>query len=1286
MRCSLKSDATEEILGDDLSESTITLLLSRVADAETPDTPSVQNGGVSPWPSPAPATENSAQRYSVRIIVSDAGTSLQEEFSLSDDTVVYGPGTAIGEDGATLAQIKEALNLGEVEPSALEKLGEYLYKLLFRGHVKEKFEEVRRSQDAPYRMCILIDRSAPALEVLPWEYLREPYEGYLAFNGARIVRVLDDRPPKPFTSPARLRMLLAYANPRSYVTSDQEHDFIEQEIQSFVEHMERLAQEYDFDLEVLGHARKSQFLEAIKVGPTRGGRQGAAGSGAEGAGPDENLLRLFGDASAASTGDGEGEGGYHVVHFVGHGDLIGGKGRIVLEADGPGSKEYVLAEEIQHKLDEASPPRLFYFNACSTGRPESTDAFSSAAQVLLKPARRSVPAVVAMQYTVGVADSLQMAKEFYANFLDFRPECYGDVEAALSRARQAIAEKSLENVSWGIPILFQHAREKTLLFGTTSLPPPPTLSQLKSYVVSSVPPTGDSPPVNRTAAIQAVRDFISSAGGLLILKGWPGMGRATVVRSALEPGPSTKHWVIWLQLEGLTGEESALEAIYLAVDDALKGKLDSLWRSKHQLTFKLEQLFKLMPRGAVLVLEDLDITLDDGGRFREKDLEELFRHCCGAAAEERQIHVIATTQVEPTLGSEALKYSRLSLGGLELEDAVRLMEREGAQAPEAQLRQLAADLEGYPQALIVIARSLSEGAPMPSRPQSVAGAELGPSHAQPEGLNRFIIEKVLRVLSDEERALVERWSVFRNPVSLEGLLHGEDDPGLIESAAQTLVAKTVLRRGDDAFYSIPLPLRRAAYSSLKSKPEWHTHAHLRAAGFFEEKAFESASGAVDDMLEAYYHYHAAENKISAQELADRLFQRLVDAGKYRELEAVAERELCDRPDDWFVRLFRARAEWMLGKFDKGLNHLRLLEQSLEEGSYEQGLVLNEMGVALKERSQPDDYPEMLSCFDRAYDVFANVIRNSTDIERVKDCHRWQADTIYNRALIHQYYLRGDTPDEFNSAYDKAKELYEAALVIFESSANRDEKGRGGVFKQLGEIYADGRHSGHDPARAEKLLREAYRIGRESGDPRLEESAAYQLARFLRRRDIREARALFRKAGDLAGAVGLVYDQAPAQVQVAEIDFAAGQYDPDALDALLERVGDTLRLAADAHNRRVESDAYYLRGRLWEARGDLARARDFFGDARGVVKELAARSGSQADARRIARATVRSAAITLRLDSPEAARVEIDEHQTYFSQLGYGPVEDVKAFLENVRAGLGDKWAEWRFDQKKENPL
>ena len=1142
--------------------------------------------------------------YFAQILISPRGTSGPERFKLADASEVF----RLDDNTAqTLAQLKTEIDTGKAGFTEMERLGEYLYNLIFTGQVESKLSAVMvQEKERPYRLCIRVDESAPLLETVPWEYMRRR-EGFVALSLASVSRVLEDRDAHPFAPVEGATMLLVYANPPGYGSGKRNAKIEAASTEFITQFVARLETQYNLKVTKLLREEASR----------------------------KNFLRLLAEEY------------FDIVHFIGHGEVLQGDGHIVMH-----DNQRIPGQEIYSNLSN-KPPRLFYFNSCSTAKANDRDPFSSVAQALIRPQLNSVPAVIGMQYEIEVEDSFIIAEEFYERLLDPHSRCFGNLEKSMDSARRMLRQRK---PSWGIPVLFLQTRERVMLFGEPT--PEPPQAQLKFHLASIIPDAPDL--VDREEAIACVRSLLTSDQRLLMVTGLPGVGRGAVVRAGLDPylQDEREEIPIWLNLQGLKPEDATLDALYLSLARILEARLERLWNDQRRpLAERLAELEKNFPNTTILVLQNIDALLDEEWHFRDQRLEEFFRYF---GKSERRIFIVTTSSFAPNPRSNTEEWDRLwrtvKVGRLKTDDAVELLRRQGLTQSDLELRALAEAVDGHPQALRVLAAGITQG--------SVNLKNFVGTPRAARELTGAFANALVASLTEPETEALKLWSVFRNAVVREAFTQVAPDG---ERMVDSLVTKGLLNV-KDSYYFLPAAVRSIAYHELQRDPILLDKAHALAALFFRrqaERAEDSLKRSADrtldterinNYLEARYHFRERaddRSRAAAQRYAEELFQPLMDQGRLSELKALIQQSDPDFSDEIQVEFFSAELDGLLGKYQDALDALDLLYPRVEDGSFEQGSVVNEIGVILKERSDPRDSVLMLEKFEQAHKIFANIIRTSEDEAQRARSLQNQAVCTYNRGLVYQYFLRGHTPAEFNEAYAKAREFYQGALRIYETLTEPDEQGAAMVFSQLGELLADTRFVENDPGLAEEYLRKSVQIAERISKPRVEAHSAYQLARFLRRRgDSRAARVLFRQSAEIAERIGLQAERAIAEVQIAEIDFKDKQYDRKMLDAALSRNEETLGFYDDYHSIRVQSDAYFLHGLLHLAQANQDRASECFENSRSIMMPIESISQSPADAKRIARGTLFLAQIALDREGAEAARNVIVEMQEHFEKIGH----------------------------------
>ena len=251
---------------------------------------------------------------------------------------------------------------------------------------------------------------APALAVLPWEYLYDTSLGRFLCLSAEtpLVRFLDlPEAAQPMTVQAPLRVLVMISSPSDHALLD-----VEREWANLKRALGELIKQ---DLVVLDRL-ETATLDAL-----------------------QERLR-------SNT--------YHVFHFIGHGgfDEAAQDGVLLLEAD-DGKGIETNAEEVGTLLHDHRSLRLAVLNACEGAAGSGNDLFAGTAQSLV---RQGLPAVIAMQRAISDQAAIKLAGEFYKALKDNYP-----VDAALAEARKAIHSANL-GTEWGTPVLYMRAPDGRL--------------------------------------------------------------------------------------------------------------------------------------------------------------------------------------------------------------------------------------------------------------------------------------------------------------------------------------------------------------------------------------------------------------------------------------------------------------------------------------------------------------------------------------------------------------------------------------------------------------------------------------------------------------------------------------------------------------------------------------------------------------------------------------------------------------------------------------------------------
>ncbi len=281
-----------------------------------------------------------------------------------------------------------------------------MYKKVFAGELgkyfKKCFEEAQKS-GAGIRICLQFDESAQEIAALPWEFL---YDGkdFFVTNRDTLISRLPSGINKVKYSPLEsiLRMLVVISSPNDPRVAPLNTE-LEQEV--ILESIDKLQREHKMEVDFTEDAT----FETI-----------------------ENYLN---------------EKDYHIVHFTGHGSYSEekNKGYLVLETDDGKARE--VDNGAISDLLAGRNVRLVVLSACQSGKTSNKETYADLSSHL---ARKNIPAVVAMQYSILDPSATKFAETFYRAIANNKP-----VDLALTEARIVMknAEKS-NGIDFATPVLY----------------------------------------------------------------------------------------------------------------------------------------------------------------------------------------------------------------------------------------------------------------------------------------------------------------------------------------------------------------------------------------------------------------------------------------------------------------------------------------------------------------------------------------------------------------------------------------------------------------------------------------------------------------------------------------------------------------------------------------------------------------------------------------------------------------------------------------------------------------
>jgi tetratricopeptide (TPR) repeat protein len=306
---------------------------------------------------------------------------------------------------AELDQLVTRMVDGELSDEEVLQFGQRLFAALFGGTVGQLWERslgLTAAQGQGLRLRLRLD--PPELQQVPWEFLHDPQRRvYLSTDPTTpLVRFLSlPVPVETLRAQAPLRVLVVSATPRGCMPlgAERERRLIEASLAPLVE-------KGRVELEFLPHATISCLSQRVRDG-------------------------------------------FHVLHFLGHGELDEetGEGVLLLE-DETGGPAPLNGAQFGDVL-RGTQARLVVLNACETAR-STRDSLLGVAPRLVAS---GLLAVMANQFTIDDEAAQAIAHEFYAAVSDNLP-----VDAALAEARKIVRTAHGDALyGWGPPVLFMRS-------------------------------------------------------------------------------------------------------------------------------------------------------------------------------------------------------------------------------------------------------------------------------------------------------------------------------------------------------------------------------------------------------------------------------------------------------------------------------------------------------------------------------------------------------------------------------------------------------------------------------------------------------------------------------------------------------------------------------------------------------------------------------------------------------------------------------------------------------------
>ena len=423
------------------------------------------------------------QRFFVITRHADGREICTNEFQV--DPADFSPAEPLGlVDRSRLAVQQRSERLSRVEAVEAQVIasGRKLYRYLF-GDARD-LQAFLDALPAPrsVRLSLLLHPEIANLWYLPWEYIHDG-RAFLCLDGAFS---LSRRPAAsdgaiPLPRPAPLRILFAMPQPLDRVASDA--------------------------------ARELELTQSAL---------------AEGIREERVVLDVLDDASLPALADVLQQGGYHVLHYAGHGAANQGQQRgFLCFEDQEGRTELVSAEQIC-ALAEGTGVALIVLSAALGARTGAPEAFSRVAPALL---HAGIPAVLILGSGLVADSTTAIFRALYMELANGQP-LLDSVHAARAAAWAIDVQRKPDErtFDWGVPALYLSSTALCLV--DLALARQDSAAGFERWRTGfpMIPP---HPFVGRHKELRTLRAGLREAVTVLAIWGGHGAGKTALVAQAL---------------------------------------------------------------------------------------------------------------------------------------------------------------------------------------------------------------------------------------------------------------------------------------------------------------------------------------------------------------------------------------------------------------------------------------------------------------------------------------------------------------------------------------------------------------------------------------------------------------------------------------------------------------------------------------------------------------------------------------------------------------------------------
>ncbi len=945
-----------------------------------------------------------------RASVEDNGNiAAAHSFELRTDELKVLEGLRRIEEQAVGAKAKETFHI---------EFGVELYKKVFAEELgkyfKKCFEEAQKS-GAGIRICLRFDESAQEIAALPWEFLHNGTD-FLVTNRGILISRLPVGVNRVKSSPLEsiLRMLVVISSPNDPRVAPLNTE-LEQEV--ILEAVDKLHREHKMEVDFTEDAS----FETI-----------------------ENYLN---------------EKDYHIVHFTGHGTYNeeNHKGYLILETEDGKARE--MDNGAISDLLAGRNVRLVVLSACQSGKTSNKETYADLASHL---ARKNIPAVVAMQYSILDLSATKFASIFYQALIN-KP-----VDLALTEARIVMknAEKS-NGVDFATPVLY--LSDPDCLAVSKIKPEAPEIFN-KPTMLGEVAVMKKGFVGRRRELRLLQKDFMSDVKRAAIIHGFGGIGKTVLATRLALKMSQYFDGIFGMKFRAATKPEDILNELNAFL---LRGGIQQLNQILHQpnpLKVKTAELVNILNQRRFLVIFDNfeDCLNEARSGIASPELNEFIQHLLNNTISNTKFIITTRYNFDPLEGRLTGAIEHISLSEMPFPQTVWLMNnyKELANLDMKKKHEIYKKIGGHPW---IIGKFVEHAAI-----ETVEGLLMELAPLKREAIIFTLLDKSYSKLDEKAKELLLRASIYQEAVPVEALMwiigdESQPSPPVSEALAKLInwgmIAKQEAEK--ETFYAMHTLVREFAGQELEKEKLDRKKLLIRAAQYHENTA--NATRNIWNILKAREYYYQAEEWGKADDIVKRTYEYLVRWGYIELAMNLVNQSIETTSDTRKTEAMSALANILhgLGDWKTATKILAEVKELFEKEGQRKDVAdtLHNLGII---HSDQGNYEEAVKLFQERLKISKELgdKRIAETLHELGILHQKQGN--YGEAIkLYQESMK--TAEEFEEKgtiamslyqlgimhfdqgnYGEAVKLYQKSLKILEEQ--KDKRGIAMVLHELGNVY------------------------------------------------------------------------------------------------------------------------------------------------------------------------------------------------------------------------------------------